>query len=72
MEEGPIQGGKVVTEIDPDTLSAEDKAKALNAVNFIKQKRDRTIKVGTCDDGIKQKRYLGKYGSVALPTISLE
>ena len=32
-----MPGKKVVTAINPDTLSAEDKAKLLNAVNLIKQ-----------------------------------
>ena len=72
LEEGPMPGGKVVTAINPDTLSAEDKAKSLNAVNIIKQKRDVTGKGRTCADGRKQKRYLGKYESVASPTVSLE
>ena len=37
LEEGPIPGEKVVTAINPDTLSAEEKAKSLNAVNLIKK-----------------------------------
>ena len=72
LEEGPMPIKKVVTTINPDTLSAEDKAKSLNAVNLIKQKRDGTIKGRTCADGSKQKVYLGKDESVASPTISLE
>ena len=61
-----------MTSIDPDILSAEDKSRALNAVNLIKQKRDGKIKVRTCADGSKKKRYLGKDESVASPTVSLE
>ena len=38
LEEGPMPGKKFVTAINTETLSAEDKAKSLNAVNFIKQK----------------------------------
>ena len=72
LEEGPMPGKKFVTAINPDTLSAEDKAKSLNAVNLIKQKRDVAIKGRTCADGSKQKRYLGKDESVASPTVSLE
>ena len=72
LEEVPIPGKKVVTAINPDTLSAKDKAKSLNAVNIIKQKLDGTIKGRTCDNGSKQKRYLGKDDSVASPTVSLE
>ena len=67
-----MPGKTVVTAINPKTLSAEDKAKSLNAVNIIKQKRDGTIKGRTCANGIKQKIYLGKDESVALPTVSLE
>ena len=55
LEEGSMPGKKVVTAIDPDILSAEDKANTLNAVNLIKQKRDLTIKGRTCADGSKQK-----------------
>ena len=50
-------GKKFVTAINPDTLSAEDKEKSLNAVNLIKQKRYGTIKGRTCADGSEQKRY---------------
>ena len=72
LEEGPMPGKKVVTAINPDTLYAEDKAKSLDEVNLIKQKRDVTIKGRTCAVGSKQKRYLGKDESVASPTVSLE
>ena len=34
-----MPGGKVVTQIDPDILSAEDKAKAINTVKLIKKKK---------------------------------
>ena len=54
LEEGPMPVKKVVTEINPDALSAEDKAKSLNAVNLIKQKQDGTIKGRTCADGSKK------------------
>ena len=67
-----VAGKKVVTAVDPDILIADDKAKALNAVNLIKQKRDGTIKVITCADGSNQKIYLGKDEIVASPTVSLE
>ena len=67
-----MPGKKVVTAINPETLSAEDKEKLLNTVNIIKQKRDGTIKGRTCAYESKQKRYLGKDESVASPTVSLE
>ena len=72
LEEVLMPGKKAVTAINPETLSAEEKEKLLNAVNIIKQKRDGTIRCRTCADGSKQKRYLGKYESVASPTVSLE
>ena len=68
----PYARKKVVPAINTETLSAEDKAKSLNAVNLIKQKWDGTIKGITCADKNKQKRYLGKDESVASPTVSLE
>ena len=67
-----MPGKKVVTAINPETLSTEDKVKLLNAVNLIKQKQDGTIKGRTCADGSKQKIYLGKDESVASPTVSME
>ena len=57
LEEVPMPGKKVVNAINPETLSAEDKAKSPNAVNLTKQKRDGTIKGRTCADGSKQKIY---------------
>ena len=72
LEEVNIPGKKVVNAIDPDILSVEEKVMALNAVNLIKQKIDGKIKGRICADGSKQKRYLVKYESVALPTISME
>ena len=67
-------GKKVVTAINPDTLSAEDKAKSINAVNLVKKKKNgmEKIKGRTCAGGSKQKRYLGKDERVASPTVSLE
>ena len=61
-----------MTAIDSDILSAEEKSKALNAVNIIKQKIDGTIKGRTCADGSNQERYLEKDESVASHTVSLE
>ena len=51
LEEYPMPGKKVVTAINPETLSAEDKAKSLNAVNIIKkndmeQLRSKRVLVG--------------------------
>ena len=37
IEKGPIRDKPVVTPIDPDKLSFEDKRKVLEAVNIIKE-----------------------------------
>ena len=57
----PSQNKPVVIPIDPETLTVDDKRKALHAVNLIEEKRDGRIKGHTCGDGSKQRRYL-KYG----------
>ena len=49
----PLQHKPVVVPIDPNTLSKEDKQKAMNAVNLIEEKRDGRIKGRTCGDGSK-------------------
>ena len=48
LKEGSMTGEKVVTAIDPYTLSAEDKAKELNAVNLIKKKRRNNKRKNMC------------------------
>ena len=72
LEYGPMPGKKVVEAVDPDSLSKEEKYRALNAINLIKEKRDGTIKGRTCADGSKQHRYLREDESVSSPTVSLE
>ena len=54
LEHVPIPGKRVLRAIDPDTMSSEEKKKALNAINIIKKKRDVTIKGRTCTDGSEQ------------------
>ena len=52
---------KNVTEaIDSDSLSCDEKRRALNAVNLIKLKRDGTIKAQTCANGSTQRNYIPK------------
>ena len=52
------EGNPVVTPIDYDKLSYEDKRKALDAIKLIKENRNRIIKGRTCAVGSKQNRYL--------------
>ena len=37
LEHGPMPGKRVLCAIDPDSMSTEDKKKALNAINLIKK-----------------------------------
>ena len=71
LEYGVVPGKPVVTGIDPESLSEEDKRKALDAVNMIELKRDGGLKVRSCANGSKQRAYLTEYESVASPTVSL-
>ena len=72
LDQGAFPGKPVVEPIDPDTLSVEEKKRALGAVNIIEQKRDGRIKARTCANGSKQRMYLKEDESVASPTVSLE
>ena len=72
LNDGAFAGKPVVGEINPDTLTPEQKRKALDAVNLIKQKRCGKIKGRTCANGSKQKRYLKEGENIASPTMSLE
>ena len=68
----PSKHQPVVEPIDPDTLSDEDKTKALDAVNMIEEKRDSCVKGQTCANGSKQRSYLSYRETVQSPMISLE
>ena len=46
----------VVETVDPNTLTTEDKKKASEAVNLIKEKFNERIKGRTCANGIKNGR----------------
>ena len=72
LEHGPMPGKKVIVPINPDTLTYEQKRRALNAINLIKKKRDGTIKGRTCADGSKQHRYLKEDEDISSPTLALE
>ena len=44
LDQGAVPGKSVTVPIDPKTLTAEDKKKALNAVNLVEEKRDGKLK----------------------------
>ena len=62
----------VITMIKVDTLSAEDKAKYLDAVTLIEEKRYVVIKGRKFANGSKQRRELKEGESVASPMVLLE
>ena len=72
LKYGPMPGKQVIMAIDPDMLSLEQKRRALNAVNLIKQKIDGSIKGRTCADGSGQHKLLSVNESIASFTLSLE
>ena len=62
---------KVFSELDPATLTPEQKRKALRAVNLIKEKRCGIIKGRTCADGSSQRAYIPREEATS-PTVSME
>ena len=61
----------VVAMIDPDSLSAEQRKKALRTVNLIKQKRNKVLKGRLCANGSPHRRFVPREEARS-PTISLE
>ena len=53
LDRGAVDGKPVVIPIDPKLLTPENKKKALDAVDLIKEKRE-IIKGRTCANGSKQ------------------
>ena len=67
-----MEGKPVVNPIDPDTLSYKENSKELEAVNHIKENRNKIIKGRTCADGSKQNSYLKEGERISSPMVSLE
>ena len=70
-EYGQLNKLSVFGSLDPDSLSHEEKRKALRAINLIKQKRCGKIKARTCADGRPQRSYVPR-DEAASPTVSME
>ena len=62
----------VVGPVDPKTLTPLETRSALEAVNLIKEKRDRQIKGKTCANSSQQRKYLKEENNIASPTVALE
>jgi Reverse transcriptase (RNA-dependent DNA polymerase)/Zinc knuckle len=71
VEFGQLREKEVLKPVDVTTLTDEQKASALPAVNLIKEKRDGKIKGRTCADGSSQ-RALYPREETASPTMSNE
>ena len=72
LTNGAMPGKPVIAPVDSKTLSREDKERALEAVNLIKEKRCGDIKGRTCANGSEQRKYLKEDESVASPTCAVE
>ena len=72
LNDGAMPGKPAVGPIDPDTLTSDEKMKALEAVNLIKEKRNGNIKGRTCANGKKQRRYVAEGEIISSPTASLQ
>ena len=72
LDEGPMEGKKVVEAIEYDTLTKQEKIEALEAVNLIKEKRDGNLKGRSCANGANQRRFLNTDEDILSPTVSNE
>ena len=72
LDKGAVDGKPVVAPINPDTLTNDDKKKALEAVNLIAEKRNGDLKGRTCANGRKQRRFIKPGDIISSPTVSLE
>ena len=72
LDYGAFSGKPVVQPISQANITKEDRSKALEAVNLIKEKRNGIIKGRTCADGSKQRKYLKVGEDISSPTVSLE
>ena len=68
---GP-HGQPVIAPIDYNELTSEQRKRALETVNLIKEKRTGDIKGRACANGSRQRRYLKEDESVASPTVGIE
>ncbi len=72
LNDGVLPGNPVMQPISLEDLSPEDKQKALEAVNLIKEKRCGKIKGRTCANGARQRRYVKDDEHFSSPTAALE
>ena len=71
LDEGSFPVKPVVEPIAHQDLTKEQKNRALEAVNPIKEKKHGIIKGRTCADGSKKRKYLKEGNNISSPTVSL-
>ena len=72
LNDGAMPNRPVVVPQNPDVLTQDEKDRALEAVNLIKEKRNGNIKGRTCANGSKQRKYVKEGEIPSSPTSSLE
>ena len=72
LDEGVIPGNPIIAGFNPGGLSKEEKHRALEAVNLIKETRNGIIKGRTCANGAKQRTYVKEEDDLSSPTASPE
>ena len=72
LAHGVMPGKPVIVAVNNKDLTAEDRMKALEAVNLIKQKRCGKVKFRSCADGSNQWKYLREDENISSPTLQLE
>ena len=72
MDTGTLKGKPLVIPIDSKCLQEKYKRQALDSVNIIKEKRYFQTKERTCDNDIRQEKYLKEGENISPPMVSLE
>ena len=67
-----MEGKNVVEAMEYNTLANQEKIEALEAINLIKKKIDGNLKVRSCANGAKQRRFLKTDEVISSPTVSNE
>ena len=62
---------EILSGVNPESLTAEQKRKALRAVNIIKLKSSGKLKIGMCANGAPHRKFVPRE-EANLPTITLE
>jgi hypothetical protein len=67
-----MHGMNVFCPVEVESLTYDEKKKALSSLMFLKEKRDSSVKVRMCADGRKQKDGTWAKQDTTLPTMAME